>query len=115
MDELNRDLKMYICVREEVPAHMVPVLVAHTVLNAHNHFIFNSEDGVREWYHNWFRDSFKKCVVQVNDKEWKKIVSNPYTYLGHENSTMNGEKSCAIIPIMYEYPNVIKFARLWKP
>lgn len=109
------NLKMYICVREEVPACMVPVLVAHTVLNANRYFSLHNEIGIREWYFKWMQDSFKKCVVKVNEKEWKKIVSNPFAYLGHENSTMNGEKSCAILPVAEEYPNVIKFARLWQP
>lgn len=109
------DLKMYICVREEVPAHMVPVLVAHTVLN---------NDTVHQWsenwshvdiYFDWKHESFKKCVVQVNEKEWQKIIQIEHTFLGHENTTLGGAPSCAIPPIMFEYPNVIKFAKLWKP
>lgn len=88
---------------------MVPVLVAHTVLNAEEHFLLDQD------YWDWKLDSFKKCVVKVNKKEWEKISQIPYTFLGHENTTMNGEKSCAVPPIMDEYPNVIKFAKLWKP
>lgn len=115
MDELNRDLKMYIAVREEVPAHMVPVLVAHTVLNADKYFCNNCTQEVAIQYCKWLINSFKKCVVSVNKKEWGKIIQIPHVYLGHENTTLDGEKSCAIAPIMQEYPNVIKFARLWKP
>lgn len=29
-------LKLYIIVRYDLPAHIVPVLVAHTILNAHD-------------------------------------------------------------------------------
>lgn len=108
--------KLYIAVREEVPSHMVPVLVAHTILNADQFFITGCGDiDVRYNYLNWYRDSFKKCVVKVNRKEWHKICNIPYVYLGHENTVLEGEKSCAIIPIMDEYPNVVKFARLWSP
>lgn len=100
---------MYIAVREEVAPHMVPVLVAHSVLKADEHFLLS------EIYWDWKFGSFKKCVVKVNQKEWNKIIQIRCVYLGHENTTMNGEKSCAILPIMEEYPNVIKFAKLWTP
>lgn len=103
------NLKMYICVREEVPAFMVPTLVAHTVLNADEHFLLS------KIYWDWKLDSFKKCVVKVNEKEWMKIIQIEHTFLGHENTTLGGAPSCAIPPIMVEYPNVIKFAKLWKP
>jgi peptidyl-tRNA hydrolase len=109
------DLKMYICVREEVPAFMVPTLVAHTVLNNDTAYNNSCNWNHIEHYYEWKHESFKKCVVKVNEKEWSKILQIPFVFLGHENSTLGGEKSCAIPPIMFEYPNVIKFAKLWKP
>ncbi|MNK14328.1 hypothetical protein D3C87_324390 [compost metagenome] len=109
------DLKMYIAVREEVPAHIVPVLVAHTVLNNDNAYNTSLNWNHIELYYEWKKESFKKCVVKVNKKEWDKIIQIPNVFLGHENSTLSGEKSCAIVPIMFEYPNVIKFAKLWQP
>lgn len=104
-------MKLYIAVLDEVPDHMVPVLVAHTVLGAHLKFNDNED------YCFWLDNYYKKCVVRVNRKEFKKISEIPYTYLGHENTTLDGEKSCAVpLPVQNEnIPNVLKFAKLWKP
>ena len=119
-------MNLYIAVLDEVPDFMVPTLVAHTVLGAHLEFArtyIAHEDkkdevfGLMSNYSDWLQDSFKKCVVRVNKKEFDKIANMPYTYLGHENKTLGGMKSCAIpIPCKNEdLPNVLKFAKLWSP
>ena len=102
---------MYIAVLDEFPDHMTPTLVAHAVLGAHLTF---SGDLI---YDFWLNNSFKKCVVRVNQKEFDKIASLPNTYLGHESRTLGGVKSCAIpVPVPTdELPNVLKFAKLWGP
>ena len=104
-------MRLYICVLDQVPDYIAPTLVAHTMLGAHLEFSGDSE------YDFWIKESFKKCVVRVNQKEFDKISKIPFTYLGHENKTLNGIKSCAIpIPVTdSELPNVLKFAKLWKP
>lgn len=103
-------MKLYIAVLDEVPAFMVPTLVAHAVLGAH--LKFSESDTL---YLEWLHDSFKKCVVKVNRKEFEKIKSLDNVYLAHENTTLGGEKSCAVVCPRDEYPNVLKFAKLWKP
>lgn len=115
--------RLYIAVHDDVPDHMVPVLVAHTMLGAHLYFTDTErppEGCSIEAYYNydtWLRDSFKKCVVRVNQKEFDKISAFPNTYHGWENTTMNGDNSCLIpYPVNNdELPNVLKFARLWRP
>ena len=104
-------MKLYIAVLDEVPDFITPTLVAHAVLGAHLQFNTN------ENYIDWLNNSFKKCVVRVNEKEFDKIASIPGTYLGHENTTLDGRKSCAIpIPVNNEdLPKVLQFAKLWKP
>lgn len=108
-------LKMYIAVLDEFPDYMTPTLVAHSVLGAHNEW---SDD---KWfsgyisYGNWLNESFKKCVVRVNQKEFDKIVALEDVYLGHENNTLDGKKACAVVCPREEIPNVLKFAKLWKP
>lgn len=104
-------MRLYIAVLDEFPDYMVPTLVAHSVLNAHMKF----EGDVL--YQEWLNTSFKKCVVRVNRKEFEKISALHNVHLGHENNTLGGAKSCAVVcPVRNEdLPNVLKFAKLWKP
>ena len=104
-------MKLYIAVLEDVPDFITPTLVAHAVLGAH---LVHSGD---ENYDAWLKDSFKKCVVRVNSKEFSKIAALPGVYLGHENKTLAGIKSCAVpVPCVdADLPNVLRFAKLWKP
>lgn len=104
-------MRLYIAVLDEFPDHMTPTLVAHAMLGAHLVHAGN------ELYDDWISNSFKKCVVRVNQKEFNKIAAIPGVYLGHENKTLGGIKSCAIpVPCRDEdLPNVLKFAKLWKP
>lgn len=103
---------MYIAILDEFPDFMTPTLVAHSVLGAH--LVMNKK---HESYEKWLQTSFKKCVVKVNQKEFDKIATLPFTYLGHENNTLQGRKACAIaLPVEdQQIPNVLKFAKLWKP
>ncbi len=107
-------MKLYIAVLDEFPDYMTPTLVAHAMLGAHLMF-YNSpyEDGKQ--YNDWLDNSFKKCVVRVNQREFDKIAALDYVYLGHENSTLEGRKSCAVVCPREETPNVLRFAKLWKP
>ena len=104
-------MKMYIAVLDEFPDYMTPTLVAHAVLGAHLKF---KDDG---HYDNWLRMSFKKCVVRVNQKEFDKIAALEHVYLGHEKNTLDGVDSCIVVCPRpnEELPNVLKFAKLWKP
>ena len=122
-------LKLYITVLDEVDDGMVPTLVAHSILGAHLYWyntarVINRSTGeevvvpdIGTKYDQWLEDSFRKCVVRVNRKEFEKIKQLGKVYLGHENTTLGGEKSCAIpYPVMSDnIPNVLKFAKLWKP
>lgn len=104
-------MRLYIAVLDEFPDYMTPTLVAHAVLGAHLKFNDNPQ------YKDWLTNSFKKCVVRVNRKEFEKIRNLPDVYLGHENNTLNGEKSCAVVLPTVDnlLPNVLKFAKLWRP
>ena len=100
---------MYIAVLDEFPDYMTPTLVAHSVLAAHLQFQNNPT------YMDWLNNSFKKCVLRVNTKEFSKIAELPNVWLGHENNTLDGKKSCIVVCPRLEIPNVLKFAKLWKP
>lgn len=95
-------MKLYIAVLDEVPDFIVPTLVAHSVLGAHLVYDkmwrghqYASENPFKN-YRDWLDNSFKKCVFKVNRKEFDKIAAIPLTYLGHENKTLSGIKSCAV-------------------
>jgi len=115
-------MKMYIAVLDEFSDYMTPTLVAHAVLGAHLKFGIVAHEQGGNWvlyphYNDWLENSFKKCVVRVNQKEFDKISALDNVYLGHENNTLEGRKSCAVVCPMpnEELPNVLKFAKLWKP
>lgn len=113
--------KMYIAVLDEFPDFMTPTIVAHAVLGHHTdvytslwqeHAIGNE---YTELYSEWLLNSFKKCVIRVNQKEFDKISQLENVGLFHENSTLGGKKSCAVIVVGRDIPNVLKYAKLWKP
>lgn len=101
--------KLYIAVHEDVPDHMVPVLVAHSVLGAHLAF-----DGLPD-YDLWLKESFRKVVLKLNKKEFDRVLSTPDIYLGYENTVMDKNTSCIVLSPRNEYPKVIQFAKMWKP
>lgn len=108
-------MKIYISVLDQVPDHMVPVLVAHAMLGAHIQFQRDLSPESYQRYGEWLRTSFRKVVVKVNQKEFDRIAAIPEVYLGHENTTLEGRKSCAVVLPGPELPNVLKFAKLWSP
>lgn len=102
--------KMYIAVLDGAPDYMVPTLIAHTAIAAHIHFTGEDE------YEEWLKNSYRKVVVRVNKKEFNKI-QELHSYTGHENTICNGGGSCIFVsPVnSTDVPNVLKFAKLWKP
>lgn len=111
--------KLYIAVLDEFPDYMVPTLVAHAVLGAHlkfSEFYIAPEYMSFDYpaYHNWLNNSFKKCVLRVNQKEFDKISALPDVYLAHEKTTLEGRNSCVVVCPREEMPNVLKFAKLWR-
>lgn len=113
-------MKLYIAVLDEFPDYMVPTLVAHSVLAAHLQFTttFNGEFAYPN-YMDWLKNSFKKCVVRVNQREFDKIKSlYNDVHIGYEKNTLDGQDSCIVVcPYRDDepLPNVLKFAKLWKP
>lgn len=102
-------MKLYIAVLDEFPDFMTPTLVAHSVLSAHLKFEKNED------YQNWLQNSFRKVVLRVSRKEFDKIKCLDDIHLGYELNTLNGQESCIVIQPRKDLPNVLKFAKLWKP
>jgi hypothetical protein len=114
-------MKLYIAVLDEFPDYMTPTLVAHAILGAHLEFskngAFELAQTNKKHYNDWLVNSFKKCVVRVNQREFDKIAALPDVYLGHEKRTLDGRDSCVVVCPMpnEQLPNVLKFAKLWAP
>lgn len=110
-------MKLYIAVLDEFPDYMAPTLVAHSVLGYNIEVNSGVNEKLQKDYLNYLTYSFKKIVVRVNQSEFNKIASLPDVYLGHENSTLEGKKSCAVWLYNGEdkMPRVLQFAQLWKP
>jgi hypothetical protein len=108
-------MKMYIAVLDEFPDHMAPTLVAHAVLSAHLEFSrkYIIDEIKYKDYLTWLEQSFKKCVVRVNRKEFEKIGQLPDIYSAFEKYTLDGRVSCYVVMPRKEIPNVLKFAKLW--
>lgn len=110
-------MKMYICVLDEFPDYMTPTLVAHAILRHHlvtMQGVEISNSGI-ELYNNWINDSFRKCVVRVNRNEFDKIQKLDDVVESWENNTLDGNVSCLTKVVGDDIPNVLKFAKLWKP
>lgn len=109
-------MKMYIAVLDEFPDYMTPTLVAHAVLGHHVLQEYNKDSSKESTlYYSWLRESFKKCVVRVTQKEFDKISVLPNVTLSHENTTLNSRLACAVLVVDDDIPTVLKFAKLWKP
>jgi hypothetical protein len=103
---------MYICVLDEFPDYMTPTLVGHAVLRHHLAFIDAFDNYI---YRRWLSDSFKKVVVKVNQKEFDKIKKFSGALQSWENNTLGGKPACLTIVVDDVIPDVLKFAKLWKP
>lgn len=107
---------MYIGVREDFPDFMTPTLVGHAVLR---HALAHQElpEAYRDAYLHWVSQSFRKCVVRLNLKEFAKMRALPGTVESWENSTLDGAISCVTYITREDepLPNVLRFAKLWAP
>ena len=104
--------KRYIAVRDDVPDHIVPTLVAHAVLAAHLQAQMLCADFAL--YQDWLQHSFRKVILRVNEKEFNKIkLLN--CHLAYESTVLAGEQCCAVVYPLVDVPNVLKFGKMWQP
>lgn len=111
---MSKHSKMYIAVLDQVPDHMVPVLVAHSVLNASVWFQKVSiVSGAL--YDEWLANSYRKVVIKVDAHTFFRISELGGVYLGHENKTLEGAPSCAVVCPTASPARVLSTASLWTP
>lgn len=107
--------RLYIAVLNTVPAYITPTLVAHAMLGAHVRFTGLEDPLLVEQYNTWLTQSFRKCVISVNEAEFGKIAALPNVHLAFESKTLSGRNSCAIPLPTTDIPKVLRFANLWSP
>lgn len=111
MNKPKSYLKLYIATLDDAPDYMYGTLVAHSVVGAH--LAFQNEP----LYQEWLKDSFRKVTIRVSRDEFEKIrnLDQP-VYEGHENTILNGEKSCLVTLARHgEVPKELYTCKLWKP
>ena len=100
-------MKMYIVVKEDVPANYVPVVCAHASLSA---YLRNVDDvNVQDWAKN----SFKKAICKANESEFNNCKSLEGSVVITESSLNNKEVAVVLLP-RPEFPKFVKFLRLYK-
>lgn len=111
MNKPKSYLKLYIATLDDAPDYMYGTLVAHSVVGAH--LAFQNEP----LYQEWLNDSFRKVTIRVSREEFEKIrqLDQP-VYEGHENTILNGEKSCLVTLARHgQVPDELRTCKLWKP
>ncbi len=100
-------MKMYILIRESVPAGFAMLAAAHASLACYLKFKDTPE--VAEW----LAGPFYKAVCKVNDKEFEKARELENHVVLTESALDNLEVALAFKP-REEWPKHFKFYRLWR-
>lgn len=104
---MEKPLKMYILIKEDVPDQMVPVISAHASLASYLRFSFD------EKMKEWLASSFRKVVCKVNNKEFENAKKFDGVVVLTE-SALDGREVCVVTtPTNEDKP--FKFYKLWKP
>lgn len=101
---------MYILVLDSIPNNFVPVICAHSSLSAHLKWNNNNKK-----YNEWLKDSYKKCVVSVNQKEFDKAKTFDDVIVQTEAGLGGIEVAIVLCPRDKEnYHKAVNFYKLWQ-
>lgn len=99
-------MKMYICIKDDVPKNFVPVISAHASLACY--LKYKDSEIIQEWLDK----SFRKVIVKVNEKEFNKAKELDSVVL--TESALDGIEVAVAIPPMVECPKFMKYLQLYK-
>lgn len=99
-------MKMYILIKDTVPARFAPVIAAHASLACYRQFE-RDEDMI-----TWINSVFKKVVCKVNDKEFENAKKEDKQLILTESALDNQEVAIAFCP-RDEYSKQFRFFRMW--
>lgn len=99
-------MKMYILIKESVPAKLAPVIAAHASLACYKKF---EQD---EDMQTWINSVFKKVVCKVNEKEFEN-AKKEVKHLVLTESALNNEEVALVFSPREEYSKQFRFFRMW--
>ena len=99
--------KMYILIKDNVPADFVPLICAHASLSA---YLRNDND---EDMKDWVKNSFKKVVCKVDAFEFELHKCDVRTVVITESALENREVAIVFLPSK-ETPMFLRFLKLYK-
>lgn len=102
-------MKMYICVKEELPVGIAMNSAAHGSLMCHLKY------GERANYKMWLEKSFKKVTCAVTPAEFSMLKEVSDNLIVTE-SRMNGQEVAVVLTPRpeTEYPEFVSLLKLWK-
>ena len=102
-------MKMYICVKDDLPAGMAMNSAAHAGLMCHMEFSEDSD------YLDWLQNSFKKVTCSVTPAEFAmlKTVSD---HIVVTESRLSGQEVAIVLKPRQpnEWPEFVNLLKLWK-
>ncbi len=100
-------MKMYILIKEQIPAGFAVLASAHASLAAYLKFKDSPE--VEEW----ISGPFYKVICRVNDKEFEQAKEYPYNIVLTESALHSKEVAIAFKP-REEWPTFFKYLRMYR-
>jgi peptidyl-tRNA hydrolase len=102
-------MKMYICIKDDLPVGMAMNSAAHASLMCHLEF---SEI---ENYQTWLKKSFKKVTCAVSPAEFAMIKDLSYSIVVTESRLQGQEVAVVLCPRPdTEWPEFVNLLKLWK-
>ena len=102
-------MKMYICIKDDIPVGIAMNSAAHGSLMCHLKFAF------RENYQKWLEKSFKKVTCMVTPAEFAMLKEVSDNLIVTE-SRLNGQEVAVVLAPRpdTEFPEFVGLLKLWK-
>lgn len=102
-------MKMYICIKDDLPVGIAMNSAAHAGLMCHLQF------GESEHYKEWLAKSFKKVTCAVTPAEFAMLKELPNNFVVTESRLNGQEVAVVLVPRPEtEFPEFISLLKLWK-
>jgi len=105
-------MKMYICIKDDLPAGMAMNSAAHAGLMCHLKYY---DSNIRTDYHTWLETSFKKVTCAVTAAEFA-MLKTVEDHIVVTESRLNGQEVAIVLKPRQpnEWPEFVNLLKLWK-